>query len=114
VLPNNNAGIEGNTLLSGNLVMVFNPQTSGRDPLAIAVSEDNGRTWPHQRLLQQGNSDEGRSNSPLSTRRRSKSKNEFSYPTVLQTADGKIHVMYTYDRATIKYVQVDEAWISQK
>eukprot|EP00040_Diaphanoeca_grandis_P016409 m.3656 g.3656 ORF g.3656 m.3656 type:complete len:468 (-) comp2577_c0_seq1:87-1490(-) len=99
VLPNNNAGIEANSLISGNLVITYNPQTSGRDPLAISISEDGGVTWPHTRLLQHGNSAE------------TKSGNEFSYPTVLQTSDGSIHVMFTYDRDTIKYMVVTEEWI---
>ena len=58
VLPNNNAGIEANTLLNGDIVMVFNPQTKGRDPLAIGISRDGGKTWACQRNLQHGTSDE--------------------------------------------------------
>lgn len=36
---------------------------------------------------------------------------EYSYPTVLQTSDGYIHVTYTYNRETIKYVKFMESWI---
>ena len=36
---------------------------------------------------------------------------EFSYPSLCQTADGAIHLAYTYWRQAIKYVRVDEAWI---
>lgn len=110
ILPNNNAGIEGYPLLSGNLAMVFNPQTKGRDPLTIAVSEDGGQTWPHQRYLQHGKSESNSSRDVKSN----KKGNEFSYPTILQTPDGKIHVMYTYNRETIKYVRITEDWISKK
>lgn len=105
VLPNNNAGIEAYPLVaSGSIVMVFNPQTHGRDPLAIALSEDGGKTWPYQRLIQHGVSVSAEENSK---------GNEFSYPTVMQVGNS-IHVMYTYNRQTIKYVKVDEAWIKQK
>jgi predicted neuraminidase len=112
VLPNNNAGIEANSLLSGNIVMVYNPQTSGRDPIAIATSSDGGVSWPKMRLLQHGNSP-NMSTSPA-VAGGLKGGNEFSYPTVLQTSDGSIHVMYTYDRETIKYVKLKESWIAAR
>ena len=31
--------------------------------------------------------------------------------SLLQTPDGAIHVVFTYDRLTIKYVRITEAWI---
>ena len=110
VLPNNNAGIEANTLLNGDIVMVFNPQTKGRDPLAIGISRDGGKTWACQRNLQHGTSDE--ENGLLGKPK--KKSNEFSYPSVLQTGDGEIHVTYTYLRETIKYKRVNEDWICGK
>lgn len=41
----------------------------------------------------------------------SQQKVEYSYPSVLQTSDGYIHVTYTYNRETIKYVKFMESWI---
>ena len=110
VLPNNNAGIEANTMINGDIVMVFNPQTKGRDPLAIGISRDGGKTWACQRNLQHGTSDE--ENGQLSKPK--KNGFEFSYPSVLQTSDGQIHVTYTYLRETIKYKRVNEEWICGK
>ena len=34
---------------------------------------------------------------------------EYSYPTVIQAADGKIHLVYTWNRKTVKYVVLDPA-----
>ena len=36
---------------------------------------------------------------------------EYSYPSVLQTSDGYIHITYTFNRETIKYVKFTESWI---
>ena len=113
-LPNNNAGIEANIIkTSDHIVMAYNPQTSGRDPLGVAVSLDGGVTWPHKRDLQHGDS----LNSLLSDSNTGSSNgNEFSYPSTLITYDenndATIHVTYTYNRQTIKYKRFKESWIS--
>ncbi len=121
-LPNNNAGIEANVVKpSDRIVLAFNPQTSARDPLAVALSDDGGVSWPHQRYLQHGVSGGGSSSSGsgggggvdagTST---SASGNEFSYPSTLVTyhpnGSATLHVTYTYLRDTIKYKRFDEAW----
>ena len=36
---------------------------------------------------------------------------EFSYPSIKQTADGTLHIAYTYWRQKIKYVRVSEDWV---
>ena len=95
-LPNNDAGIELWAMRSGALVLAFNPQTKGRDPLALAISDDGGATWAAQRTLEH---EDGRQ--------------EFSYPTLREDVrrDGVIHVSYTWKRQTIKHSVVSEAWI---
>jgi predicted neuraminidase len=86
-LPNPNSGIDAVTLRDGRQVLVYNPTTSERTPLALAVSND-GREWKTAVVLENG-------------------PGEFSYPAVIQAADGLIHVTYTWKRERIKHVVVD-------
>jgi predicted neuraminidase len=34
---------------------------------------------------------------------------EYSYPAVIQTADGRVHFTYTWKRLRIKHVEIDPA-----
>ena len=79
-----------------------------RAPMSIALSEDGGKTWPYIRDIQTGDGYCMSNNSTESKNR------EFSYPSIKQTADEKLHIAFTYFRQTIKYVQMDEAWIKGK
>ena len=79
-----------------------------RAPMTIALSEDNGKTWPYIRNIQLG---DGKC---MSNNSREKKNREFSYPSIKQTKNGKLHVTFTYFRQTIKYVQLDESWIKNK
>ena len=38
---------------------------------------------------------------------------EYSYPSVLQTKDGKIHIIYTFRRYSIKHVEMNEDWLTR-
>ena len=86
-LPNPNAGTDALTLSDGRQLIVYNNTTNGRSPLAIAVSSD-GAKWSNVLLLEN-------------------QKGEYSYPAVIQTSDGLLHITYTYLRKTIKHVVVD-------
>jgi predicted neuraminidase len=109
-LPNNNAGIEAFTLKTGAVIMAFNNLNGTqlpRSPLTVALSYDNGMTWPYQRNVQIHDDDN------------STHTGEYSYPSLLQSFwsgsdDNDIHLVYTYDRETIKYVRFNEKWIKQE
>lgn len=105
VLPNNNAAIQAGMLASGNMAIVFNPLTKGRNRIRIAISQDGGDTWPHYRDLEYTKTGEGEGVGHSV---------EYSYPSILQTPDGYIHVSYTYNRETIKYVKFKEDWVYGK
>jgi predicted neuraminidase len=76
-----------------------------RAPLALALSEDGGRTWPWCRDIEIGDGYCMTNNS------KEKLNREFSYPSVKQTADGRIHIAFTYFRQAIKYVRLDQEWL---
>ena len=88
-LPNPNSGIDAVTLRDGRHLVVYNHTTEGRSPLNVAVSRD-GRSWAAAVTLE---SDPG----------------EYSYPAVIQAADGLVHVTYTWKRERIKHVVIDPA-----
>lgn len=104
-LPNNDAAIQAYTLKSGAIIMAFNNVNgTARSPLTIALSYDNGITWPFHRDVQIHDDD----NSTFI--------GEYSYPSILQTSwnatdNNDIHLVHTYDRHTIKYQRFNENWI---
>jgi predicted neuraminidase len=88
-VPNPNSGIDALTLTDGRFVLVYNHTPKGRTPLNIAVSTD-GREWRNVVTLE---------NEP----------GEFSYPAVIQSHDGLLHVTYTWKRTRVRHVAVDPA-----
>ena len=88
-LPNPNAGIDAVTLADGRYLLVYNDTTEGRTPLNVAVSK-NGSDWRMALVLE----DE---------------PGEYSYPAVIQAADGRVHITYTWRRERIKHVVLDPA-----
>ncbi len=92
-LPNPNAGTDAVTLKDGRQLLVYNHTTrgirfpSGRNMLNVALSSD-GKEWK-----------------PVVTLERA--AGEYSYPAVIQTSDGKVHITYTYKRRSVKHVILD-------
>lgn len=90
-LPNPNSGIDAVTLNDGRYAVVYNKATQkkggDRSKLYIALSKD-GKHWSDLLPLE---------NEP---------KQEFSYPAVIQTSDGRIQITYTWKRQRIKYASI--------
>ncbi len=91
-LKNPNAGISMISLKNGHWVLVFNDTDDARTPLSIARSLDEGRSWEAPLKLEAN-------------------PGEYSYPSILQTDDGKIHITYTFRRYSIKHVELNEDWL---
>jgi predicted neuraminidase len=85
-LPNNNSGIDLVRLESGVLVLLFNPVAGlrgARSPLRLAVSFDNGLSWPWFLDLEAG-------------------QGEYSYPAVVARGD-QVFASYTWRRERIAF-----------
>jgi predicted neuraminidase len=76
-----------------------------RAPMTLALSADDGRTWPMRRDLETGDG------YCLTNNSREGLNRELSYPSVHQTPDGLLHVAFTYHRRAIQYVTVDPSWV---
>lgn len=99
-LPNPNSGIEAVTLADGRHLLIYNHLGSGtngwgkRGLLNLAISDD-GVTWYETAVLEQ---EQGA---------------EFSYPAIIQSADGKVHITYTWKRQRIKHLVLDPTQLVQ-
>jgi predicted neuraminidase len=76
-----------------------------RAPLMLALSADDGKTFPLRRRVQGG------SGYCLSNNSRDGLNREYSYPSVLQSRDGQLHLAFTAYRRAIQYVRVTPGWI---
>lgn len=100
VLPNPSSGIDAVTLSDGRQLLVYNHTTregefpKSRNMLNVAISED-GYAW-----------------NPVLTLERQ--KGEYSYPAVIQSSDGLVHVTYTYARQSIKHAVIDPKRLKQR
>ncbi len=101
-LPNPSSGIDGVTLKDGRHLLVYNhvgtnvSRADRRILLNVAVSLD-GKTWQAALVLEAG-----------------KSNDEYSYPAVIQTSDGLVHITYTWNRKKVKHVVIDPKKLSLK
>jgi len=88
-VPNPNSGTDAINLRDGRYLLVYNPSTTHRSPLAVAISSD-AEHWKQVLTLEDG-------------------EGEYSYPTAIQAADGMVHVTYTWRRTRIRHVVINPA-----
>jgi predicted neuraminidase len=91
--PNPNAAIDLIKLANGHLALIYNDSFEGeRMPLTMRISTDGGKTWPTARELV------------------NKPGDDAAYPYIIQTANGKIHGVYTsQERSVVNHFILDEA-----
>jgi predicted neuraminidase len=83
-LPNPSAGIDVVKLTNGPFVLAYNPSVKNRHTIALATSRD-GIEWSAPVTIEEG-------------------PGEYSYPAIIQTRDGLIHLTYTWRRERIRHV----------
>ena len=114
VLPNNNSSISAIRTQSGRIAIAYNPTCVSEDmrskcawpglrcPVAVALSEDGGLTFPMIRWMERGEGyigDENKTNNK-----------QYEYPYIMQSADGRLHLTYAaFTRKAVKYVSFPEA-----
>jgi predicted neuraminidase len=88
-LANPSSGTDAVTLKDGRHLIVYNPVPKGRTPLNVAISRD-GREWRDVITLED-------------------QPGEYSYPAIIQTSDGRVHITYTWKRQRIRHAVIDPA-----
>ncbi len=119
ILPNPGGGFHWMRLKSGNLAVIYNhapvleeDHEYERNPLSIALSEDDGKTWSYRRNIMEAHDEH------LHDR-------IGGYPTMTQGEDGTIHCTWTYSYkktvngteygfSDIKYTLITEDWIKKR
>lgn len=91
----NTASVEMLNLADGRWAFLGNDIEDGRYILSLYLSDDEGETWKWKTRLEDQQPEGG----------------SFSYPGLIQTPDGLLHITYSYhqksDSKSIKYVVVD-------
>ncbi|MBL9173644.1 MAG: exo-alpha-sialidase [Verrucomicrobiales bacterium] len=92
-LPNSGSGIAAIRMSDGRILLAFNDTQSGRDNLRLAVSADEGVTWRRAATVA------------------SEPGADYSSPYLLQTRDGRFHLVFTWKRLAIRHVEFNTAWL---
>jgi predicted neuraminidase len=97
-IPNPGSSLEVCRLKDGSWLMIYNDSERGRDRLSALLSDDEGATWKWRRQIEPSE--------PAGV--------NFAYPSVIQTADGLIHMTYSYRAASggcIRHTIISQDWV---
>ena len=91
----NTASVELIVLNDGRWAFVGDDEDDGRYRLSLYISDDEGKTWKWKKTLEN----------------EQKGKGSFSYPCLIQTNNGLLHISYSYslvkEGESVKYVVID-------
>ena len=86
-LPNPNGAIDAVRLDDGRFLLVYNHSNTNRTTLDVGISGD-GNAWMKVLSIEAGDGD-------------------YSYPAVIQSRDGLVHVVYSWNRERIRHAVLD-------
>ncbi|SOE21070.1 Predicted neuraminidase (sialidase) [Spirosomataceae bacterium TFI 002] len=96
----NTASVELLVLKDGRWAFIGNILPDGRSQLSLYLSDDEGKSWKWKTFLENDETQKG----------------SFSYPSLIQSQDGLLHITYSYhldgDTKSIKYVVINPSKIS--
>ena len=91
----NTASVELAVLKDGTWAFFGNDVDDGRYQLSLYLSKDEGNTWSKKEVIEYA----------------ADKKGSFSYPCLIQTADGMIHITYSYafgtGKKSIRHIVID-------
>ncbi len=90
--PCPHSALDAVRLSDGRIVLAWNNDPALRNPLTLAISEDEGETWPYIRNIASGDG-------------------QFHYPAIIQSNDRLLHLTFTNNRLTIDHVVLTPDWI---
>lgn len=111
-VPNPGSGAEVINLKSGLWALIHNDTETGRNSLAVALSDDEGKSWKWKRHLEY--------DAP------GPEAGAYHYPSIIQARDGSLHASYSFHlnrkdlakdsegrlmRKAVKHTHFNEEWI---
>ena len=94
-LSNPSAAIAGLVVNNHRWLMIYNHSQVDRQRLDLAVSDDYGESWSQPFTLETAK------------------RGAVAYPWIVATRNGKIHLLYTWNRKNFRHLQFDLNWLHE-
>ncbi len=99
-LKNPNAAVAVLRLNDTTELMALNDTEDGRHRLSLALRRGHGEAWKIIKVLEHERPDEPGSDDF-----------EFSYPSLVMSSEGIVHLVYTWNQKRIRHLQFNQAWL---